>query len=544
MNKIAALAVVSFALFTSGCGGHQSLSPTPPSLPQSLAAGGVPGSPDVSPDEQANIGPLITVTASVILSIPTTASAAKSVSITVNGGTPVVANTSSGSLGCVGSNPLVCTVSVKAPTSSDQFSIKTFNASNGTGTVLATGNALQAITTTNKTVKITLAGTPNSIVLALKTVSPRECNPSTNIPLFVAVKDSAGEIIVTSNYGLTITLHDADATGTTVLSTTTVTSSSTTAMLAYNGDLLKSATISATAPGITAVNVHNAVLSPSQMLYVLDLANHAVDVFPSTATGNIAPTRRLKMTGPDNGSNEDVLTSNCTIFVSDSGSTLAAVFSFAGRANGTVLPVTEITGTKTELLALGVAINPTNGKIYSPIQVSSTPGIGIWPPNANGNVAPAASIIGSKTSIGNPSSLAFDSSGKLYVLAFRNILVFATGAAGNVAPVQNLSTGFFCPDGVAVDATDQIYVSDNCAAEVKIWAKGATGNAAPLRTIQLPGSGDANGVGVDYANDTFTADLFLSTVYSFGPTANGKVPPRTTISGANTTLFEPNYLSL
>ena len=182
--------------------------------------------------------------------------------------------------------------------------------------------------------------------------------------------------------------------------------------------------------------------------------------------------------------------------------------------------------------------------VYAPVQISGSPGIGVWPATANGDVAPASTIIGSNTQITNPASIAFASAGDLYVLAFRNVLVFAKGATGNAAPVQDLATGFFCPDSVAVDASDQIYVSDHCTAEVSVWAKGATGNAAPVRTITLPSGGGANGVGVDYAGNSYAADEFLSTIYSFGPTANGNATPRTTIAGASTTLSEPDYLSL
>lgn len=508
------------------------------------ACGGVQSVPLSPPDvhRQTLAFPASSVTATFSVAVPASATNASSVSISANGGAAVVHNLGPTVMGCTpasGTHPLTCSVPVGAKTGTNTFVLKTFSGSNGTGSILASANMLQALSA-SATITVTLAGTPASITLALMNAAPRECNPATNIPLFAAVKDAAGEIIVTSNYGLTITLHDSDATGTTMLSTTTVSSSATIINLAYDGNLLKSATISASATGITPANIHNAVLMPAQMLYVLDLSNHATDVFPTTATGNVAPTRRLKMTGPDNGLNQNDLASNCTMFASDSGSLLIAVFSYSARANGTVSPLTEITGSNTELLALGVAVNPITGMIYSPIAVASTPGIGIWPATATGNVAPSSSIIGTKTMISNPASLTFDSSGKLYVLAFRNILVFAKGATGNVAPVQNLATGFFCPDGVAVDSSNQIYVSDNCTAQLKVWAAGATGNATPLRTIKLPSGGGANGVGVDAAKNSYTADTFLSTVYSFGPTANGTPPPRTTLSGPNTTFGEPN----
>jgi hypothetical protein len=95
-----ALSVVVVAFFILGCGGHQSISQTPPVLPQSEGRG-MPGAPDVSADDQANSGPLVIVTSKVIITNPG-GSAANSASISVNGGVPFVANISPGSPGCTG----------------------------------------------------------------------------------------------------------------------------------------------------------------------------------------------------------------------------------------------------------------------------------------------------------------------------------------------------------------------------------------------------------------------------------------------------------
>ncbi len=511
------------------------------------AGQGVPGSLPAQGTGQLFALPDGSVTATFVIAVPSDQTNAKSVSISANKGPAVVHDLGPTVPGCTpaqGGQPLTCSVPVAAKTGVNTFVLATFTQAGGGGSQIASANILETLKT-SANVLVTLSGTPASISLGFANAKPRECAAATTkLPLFVAVSDAAGEIIVNNNYGLTITLKDSDTTGATSLSTMTVTSSSTQVTLSYNGDLLKSATISATAPGISPPNIHTAVLKPAQMDYVLDLATRAVDVFPTSANGNVAPSRRLLMTGPDSGTTEDYLAANCSMFVSDSGNTSVAIFSFDGRKNGSVSPATEISGAQTELLGSGVAVSPVTGMVYAPIQNSGTPGVGIWPATANGNIAPSSTIFGSNTLISNPAALAFDSAGNLYVLAFRNILVFSKGASGNVAPVQNLSTGLFCPDGVAVDASDQIYVSDNCAATVSVWAKGATGNAAPVRTIQLPNGGGANGVGVDYANNSYTADTFLSTVYSFSPTANGKATPKTTISGSSTTLSEPVYVSL
>ena len=517
------------ALLAAACASRSSL-PVPP-----------PGQ-----SYQLSEAPQGAVTATFVIAVPNGQTNAQSVSISANKGPAVVHDLGPTVAGCTpagGGKPLTCDVPVTAKTGTNTFALATFTQTGGGGSQIAGADILEVLKSSGD-VLVTLSGTPLSIDLGFASAKPRECNATTQLPLFVAVLDATGEIIVNDSYGLTITLKDSDKSGATSLSTTTVTGSNAAVTLSYNGDLLKSATISASAPGISPSNVHNAALKPSQMTYVLDAAARAADEFPTADNGNVAPARRILMNGPDNGLTEDDLTTGCVLFASDSGNTLTAIFSFDARKNGSQSPATEITGAQTDLLASGVAVNPVNGMVYAPVQISGSPGIGIWPATANGDVAPSSTIIGSNTQITNPASLAFDSAGDLYVLAFRSVLVFAKGATGNATPVQDLATGFFCPDSVAVDASDQIYVSDNCTADVSVWAKGATGNAAPVRTITLPSGGGANGVGVDYAGNSYAADEFLSTVYSFGPTANGKATPRTTIAGSSTTLSEPVYLSL
>jgi hypothetical protein len=120
----------------------------------------LPGAPSY-PQDSANLTSFVMVAADVVVIVPKGASAAKSLSISVNGARAIVANISAGSTGCIGTSPLVCTIPVSAPTSSDVFAIKTFGAAMGSGTALASGDVLQTITTTSKTVRLTLAGATN-----------------------------------------------------------------------------------------------------------------------------------------------------------------------------------------------------------------------------------------------------------------------------------------------------------------------------------------------------------------------------------------------
>jgi hypothetical protein len=501
-----------------------------------------PRGSSVIPIEQSQRGsfanPFTTLTATFTIQVPSNSLNAKSASISANGGTPVVQDLSPTASGCVpahGSHPLTCTVAVSARLGRNVFVLKTFSAPGGGGSVLATATIFQTLSS-NITIPVILSATPASIALALANAAPRECDPATNIPLYIAVKDASGNIIVTANYGLTITLHDSDTSGTTTLSATTVTSSGANVTLHYNGHLLKTATISASAPGISRGNIHNAIFTPTQLLYVLDIATRGDEVYLSSATGNVKPVRQFSSTAIDSNLTEGFLSSACVIYISDE-SAVQQIAEFSARANGPVAPLATIAGSNTNLFAGGVAVD-SSGKIYSPIDVGGTPGLGIWAAGASGNVAPSAMIFGSKTQIGNPGPLTFGPSGKLYLLSFRNVLVFAKGATGNVAPLQNVTTNFFCPSGVGVDSTGEIYVPDNCANQIKVFAADANGNATPIATINTGQS--SFGAGLDYHDNLYTAFLNVPAVASYLPGANGNAHTRTLITGNMTLLREPS----
>lgn len=71
-----------------------------------------------------------------------------------------------------------------------------------------------------------------------------------------------------------------------------------------------------------------------------------------------------------------------------------------------------------------------------------------------------------------------------------SVIVFGPRANGNVAPMQVIAgsaTEMETPSGVAVDPRGAIYVADHGgssgAGAVRVYAKGADGNAAPLYSI-------------------------------------------------------------
>jgi len=117
------------------------------------------------------------------------------------------------------------------------------------------------------------------------------------------------------------------------------------------------------------------------------------------------------------------------------------------------------------------------------------------------NIAPSLVLSGALTGITQPTDVALDSSGNLYIsdagsLAVSpSVLVFPAGLSGTVnqAPTRKISgsnTKLFAPTGIAVDASGNIYVADTTAAGagmIYVFSATANGNVAPMTTYTSPG---------------------------------------------------------
>ncbi|HUN28626.1 MAG TPA: hypothetical protein VMV65_02375 [Alphaproteobacteria bacterium] len=117
------------------------------------------------------------------------------------------------------------------------------------------------------------------------------------------------------------------------------------------------------------------------------------------------------------------------------------------------------------------------------------------------NIAPIATISGSASDIGQPTGLALDASGKIYVAdqastvctpACPAILIFPPGSNGAVTPtaIHGSNTGLAAPTGIKVDNAGNIYVADEKAGQgvVYVFASNASGNVAPTATLNATGA--------------------------------------------------------
>jgi virginiamycin B lyase len=187
---------------------------------------------------------------------------ARSVSVTVNGGTPQYLNAPA------------TTIVIDAPVGTDTFVFQTYDDQNGQGNVLSRASVTQTIVLGGaNNVSAVLNGVVVSVTVSLSNPSPNAGVPAT-VNVNVAAKDADGNTIVgPGDYSVPIHLaiNDSTSSGTLSLSTNSLPNPATTATLTYNGGTLNSglpggptATVVASGTGISTVS---AAFTPKPTIY-------------------------------------------------------------------------------------------------------------------------------------------------------------------------------------------------------------------------------------------------------------------------------------
>ena len=210
---------------------------------------------------------------------------------------------------------------------------------------------------------------------------------------------------------------------------------------------------------------------------------------------------------------------------------------------------------------------PTGGRRIYAVNYNSANGsdnVTSYPASGAGDVAPIGKIAGPTTKLAGIVQLAFDGTGKAYVLGknglvdgTQSIEVFAAGANGDVAPIATIagsSTGLGAAVSLAVDVAGKIYVAGSipCATctsathpGIMVFAAGANGNVAPQQVIApavypaVDNTGlDAGDlfIGVDAAGNIYVADSYSQKVLVFAAGATGNVAPIRVLTGDKTLL--------
>lgn len=162
--------------------------------------------------------------------------------------------------------------------------------------------------------------------------------------------------------------------------------------------------------------------------------------------------------------------------------------------------------------------------------------------------SPIAYLSGQANELSRPQSIDLDASGRMVVADLdTGVKVFARDAVGNAAPVQSIdgpATTLVGPRTAVVGPDGEIYVGDLFGAgtnKVAVFDADATGDVAPLRVISGNNTGIswAQGLAFDAAGRLYVANREADSVTVYAPGASGNVVPLRTIAGAATGLAAP-----
>jgi hypothetical protein len=181
--------------------------------------------------------------------------------------------------------------------------------------------------------------------------------------------------------------------------------------------------------------------------------------------------------------------------------------------------VTNLQGASVEVFALpspsaspsptaSPTTSPTASPTATPTGATASPSPTPSPTPTPVNIFPSNKISGANTGIGQPTGIAVDGSGNMYVSDQGStsatvcapkappcpaILIFPAGSTGNATPkfIAGSSTMLFSPTDVKVDSSGKIYVADSTTSGsgvIYVFASGANANVAPATTFTSPGT--------------------------------------------------------
>jgi hypothetical protein len=234
-------------------------------------------------------------------------------------------------------------------------------------------------------------------------------------------------------------------------------------------------------------------------IYVTNENVNSMTKYSGAANGNVAPIFSI---GGLNNPIGIAVASNGNVYIANSASAGVGAASIMVFPPGKTAPTQIISGPGTGLSTPGYLTLDVNGNIWVANQTSDT--IEEFAKTASGNVPPIAAILGGNTLLSDPQGLAFDSFGRLYVginnaLGFSDaVLIFSPPLIGDISPSNILcgpNTAVNNPTGVAVNSQGTLFVVNSAIGGVPgyltIFASnnigGGTSCAGPLPNATVGG---------------------------------------------------------
>lgn len=193
------------------------------------------------------------------------------------------------------------------------------------------------------------------------------------------------------------------------------------------------------------------------------------------------------------------------------------------------------------------------------------PSILVFASGSIGDVGPVRVITGPNTGMVAPFGLTVDAvNGELYVsdIFGEAIRVYPLDADGDVAPLRTLTNGpnsqLAWPRKLVVDTVNDeilvpsfnIFVPPPMDASIRVYARTASGDAAPIRSLFGKATELNNPIGLLRVGDELITNSyggppsFLPKILTFSRTASGDVAPLRSIIGPTTTMGNySNYLA-
>jgi hypothetical protein len=289
----------------------------------------------------------------------------------------------------------------------------------------------------------------------------------------------------------------------------------------------------------------------------------------STATASATPTSTTSTATPT-----ATATAGTGLWVASNTGTSSnvTVYPLPIGSNPNISPLITITGENTQLNIPDAIALDSGGNIYVGNGSFSFSDVTVFPPGSNGNITPSRDIYGASTTLDGVYGLTLDSTGKnIYTANVTDnpssgctdngaILVFPASGNGNIAPSAAIQCAYppgdmtllAQPSGVALDAGNNIYVTNPSGPWINIYAAGSSGNVTPSSMIacitpmqggtctsDLTQLGSPYGITLDSKGNIYVTNDggppgvpgYSVTIYGAG--SSGNVAPLETIGGQN-----------
>lgn len=254
--RIASVGLFSVSLAACGASGGSSMTPA---VAQNPVAGNVGSASIATAPVQITLGQTTTTSStqrSLMYFSPSTQS--MTISVALGSGTPV-----STTVNCTSA----CTATVQAPIGSDVFTVSLYDRPSASGNMLSSGSATSTIRAgVSNAVALTMSGVVSSVAMTAPTTFELGVSGSQSIAL--TAKDADGNTI-SGTYYKPIAIADTDASGTTSLSASTITTSGSSFSVNYTGgNAFTGATITPSAAGLLPANAPSISIGPSTVVPV------------------------------------------------------------------------------------------------------------------------------------------------------------------------------------------------------------------------------------------------------------------------------------